>query len=116
MNAFRLFLAAVIATVGAYTTVTIANHGMGLYPIFFGDIADMTWRGQFNVDFLCFLILSGVWVAWRHAFTLTGFILGFAAFNLGAPFLAGYLLVQSYRTKGNVSAMLLGEARAARAR
>ena len=41
MTLFRLFLLAVIATVGAYTTVTIANHGMGLYPIFFGDIADM---------------------------------------------------------------------------
>ena len=40
MTLFRLFLVAVIAIVGAYTSVTIANHGMGLYPIFFGDIAD----------------------------------------------------------------------------
>ena len=116
MNAFRLFLVAIVAVVGVYTTITITQHGIDLYTVFFGDMAEMTWRGQFNVDFLCFLLLSGVWVAWRHEFTATGLVLGFAAFNLGAPFLAGYLLVQSYRANGNVSAMLLGEARAARIR
>lgn len=112
MTFFRLLLITIIAVVGAYTTITIANHGMGLYPIFFGDIAEMTWRGQFNLDFLCFLIFSGFWVAWRHQFTVAGLALGFAAFNLGAPFLAGYLLVVSYQTKGDIAAMLLGPARA----
>ena len=112
MTLFRLLLITIIAVVGAYTTITIANHGMGLYPIFFGDMADMTWRGQFNLDFLCFLIFSGFWVAWRHEFTVAGLVLGFAAFNLGAPFLAGYLLVVSYQTKGDIAAMLLGPARA----
>ena len=116
MTLFRLFLVAVIAIVGAYTTVTIANHGMGLYPIFFGDIAAMAWPGQFNLDFLCFLIMSGVWVAWRHAFSATGLVLGFAAFNLGAPFLAAYLLVESYRNNGDSAAILLGKARAANRR
>jgi hypothetical protein len=112
MSAFRLFLAAIIIVVGAYTTITIANHGMGLYPIFFGDIAEMTWRGQFNLDFLCFLMLSGLWVAWRHHFSAAGLALGFAAFNLGAPFLAGYLLIASFRTHGDIRAILLGERRA----
>ena len=116
MSVFRIFLVVVIAIVGIYTSIVIANHGMGLYTVFFGDMADMTWRGQFNLDFLCFLMMSGIWVAWRHAFSAAGFVLGFAAFNLGAPFLAGYLLVQSYRTNGDVAAMLLGEARAARGR
>jgi len=112
MTLFRLLLITIIAVVGAYTTITIANHGMGLYPIFFGDMMDMTWCGQFNLDFLCFLIFSGFWVAWRHEFTVAGLVLGFAAFNLGAPFLAGYLLVVSYQTKGDIAAMALGPARA----
>lgn len=116
MNLFRLFLGAIIAIVGVYTLIVIGAHGMGLYPIFFGDMMDMTWRGQFNLDFLCFLIFSGFWVAWRHQFTVAGLALGFAAFNLGAPFLAGYLLVVSYQTKGDIAAMLLGPARAASAR
>jgi hypothetical protein len=113
MSIFRLFLLAIIIAVGTYTAITIANHGTGLYPIFFGDLAEMTWRGQFNLDFLCFLMLSGLWVAWRHHFSAAGLALGFAAFNLGAPFLAGYLLIASFRTNGNVRAMLLGERRAA---
>jgi hypothetical protein len=72
MTLFRIFLVTIIAVIGVYTAIVIANHGMGLYPIFFGDIADMTWPGQFNLDFLGFLILSGVWVAWRHAFSVGG--------------------------------------------
>ena len=112
MTLFRIFLVTLIAVIGVYTGIVVANHGMGLYRIFFGDIADMTWNGQFNLDFLCFLILSGFWVAWRHQFTVAGLVLGFAAFNLGAPFLAGYLLVVSYQTKGDIAAMLLGPARA----
>lgn len=116
MTLFRILLLAIISVVGGYTAIVVANHGMGLYSIFFGDMADMTWRGQFNLDFLCFLILSGFWVAWRHAFSASGLALGFAAFNLGAPFLAAYLLVESYRNKGDSAAILLGSVRAANRR
>ena len=116
MTLFRIFLVTIIAAVGVYTAIVIAHHGMGLYPIFFGDIAAMSWPGQFNLDFLCFLIMSGVWVAWRHAFSVSGLVLGFAAFNLGAPFLAAYLLVESVRNKGDSAAILLGKARAANRR
>ncbi len=113
MTLFRLFLFAIIAVVGVYTSITITNHGLGLHKIFFGDIAAMTWPGQFNLDFLCFLMLSGLWTAWRHHFSGAGLTLGFLAFNFGAPFLAAYLLVVSFQTKGNINAMLLGERRAA---
>lgn len=116
MTLFRIFLVTIILVVNIYTAIVIANHGMGLYPIFFGDIADMTWPGQFNLDFLCFLLMSGLWVAWRHAFSVSGLVLGFAAFNLGAPFLAAYLLIESVRNKGDSAAILLGKARAANRR
>jgi hypothetical protein len=32
----------------------------------------MSWSGQFNLDFMTFLGLSAVWVAWRHQFTRGG--------------------------------------------
>jgi hypothetical protein len=111
MTAFRLLLVSIIIAVVSYTAITISNHGLGLFPIFFGDIAAMAWPGQFNLDFLCFLLLSGLWVAWRHHFSAAGLLLGFAAFNLGAPFLAGYLLIASFQTGGDVKAMLLGPLR-----
>lgn len=113
MTLLRLFLVVIVVGVSGYTAITIANHGFGLFPIFFGDMADMTWRGQFNLDFLCFLLLSGLWVAWRHHFSPTGLALGFAAVNLGAPYLAAYLLIASYQTGGDIKAVLLGKTRAA---
>lgn len=112
MIALRAFLALVVLTVGSYTSIVIANHGLNLFPVFFGDMAELTWRGQFNLDFMCMLALSGLWVAYRHRFSAVGLVLGLCAFFGGAPFLSAYLLVQSVRTKGDMAALLLGERRA----
>ncbi|TFU06347.1 hypothetical protein EUV02_04970 [Polymorphobacter arshaanensis] len=112
MSPLRLYLAACIIGIAAYTSVVIANHGMGLMPIFFGDIAAMTWPGQFNLDFLGFLLLSGLWVSWRHQFSPGGLALGLIAVFGGTPFLSAYLLFHSFKTKGDIKALLLGEARA----
>ncbi|CAN5810072.1 hypothetical protein BH11PSE8_BH11PSE8_33710 [soil metagenome] len=45
-------------------------------PVFVEDIFAMTWRGQFNVDFTCLLLLSGLWLAWRHRRSSVGIVLG----------------------------------------
>ena len=113
MTLFRLYLVAVIITIVSYTSIVVANHGLDLFPIFFGDIATMAWPGQFNLDFLSFLMLGGLWLAWRHHFSAIGIAFGLFIFVGGMPFLATYLLVQSFRTQGNVEALLLGETRAA---
>lgn len=113
MTAFRVLLVVILVTVVAYTVVVVANHGMGLYPIFFGDIARMEWPGQFNLDFLGFLILSGFWLAWRHHFSPAGLVLGVFGVTGGVPVLTAYLLVASFQVNGDVKALLLGKARAA---
>jgi hypothetical protein len=112
MNALRLLLAAMFVAVVAYTTLTIAHHGWDLLPRFFGDMAAMAWPGQFNLDFFCFLLLSGLWVAWRHGFSPAGLALGVTAVFSGMPFLSAYLLIASFRVRGEVKALLLGEQRA----
>lgn len=113
MILFRLFLAACLMTILGYTAVTIANHGWNLVPVFFGDMAEMAWPGQFNLDFLCFLLLAGIWVMWRHQFRPTGLALGLVAVFGGMMFLSAYLLIQSLLTRGDVAALLLGPERAA---
>jgi len=115
MGTFRALLVTIFAVVVVYTAVVIANHGLGLLPIFFGDIARMEWPGQFNLDFLGFLTLSGVWLAWRHEFSAAGLALGVGGLLLGVPFLTGYLFVASRRADGDWVALFLGPARAARA-
>ena len=113
MLLFRLFLAACLTGIAAYTAVTMAAHGPNLLPVFFGDMAAMGWPGQFNFDFMTFLMLSALWVAWRHHFSAGGLVLALLAFFGGMLFLSAYLLVQSFRTKGDMAALLLGERRSA---
>jgi hypothetical protein len=108
MIAFRVFLVAVFLLISAYTLVVGLNHGWNLMPVFFGDIAQMTWPGQFNFDFLAFLLLSGLWVTWRNGFSVAGFALGLLAVFGGMLFLSAYLLLLSFRTNGNLKELVFG--------
>ena len=111
MGAFRILLAAIFVAIAAYTAIVIATPGMGLLPIFFGDMATMAWPGQFNLDFMFMLTLSGLWVAWRHEFTPVGVVLGLLALFGGAMFLSAYLLILTSRDR-DVRRLLLGPSRA----
>ena len=112
MNMFRIYLVAWIVVIIGYTSVTIADHGLlSLFPIFFGDIAKMAWPGQFNLDFFSFLCLSGLWLGWRHHFSLAGIALGLLTLVAGMPFLASYLLFQSMKANGDMKIILLGPIR-----
>ncbi|MEY3985022.1 MAG: hypothetical protein RLZ59_467, partial [Pseudomonadota bacterium] len=53
--AFRIYLILSWIVLVVYTAVVIADHGMGLLPVFFGDIGRMGWPGQFNLDFMLML-------------------------------------------------------------
>lgn len=113
MSAFRALLILIFVAICAYTAVVIANHGLGLFPVFFGDIAALGWPGQFNVDFMGFLTLSGLWLAWRHRFSPSGIALGILGFFGGAPVLTAYLFFASLQARGDVAVLMLGKARAA---
>jgi hypothetical protein len=108
MTCFRIYLAAIWLAIFVYTAVVIANHGANLFPVFFGDMAAMGWPGQFNFDFMFLLSLSALWVAWRHQFTAGGLVLAFLAAIGGAAVLSIYLLVVSFRVKGDVRALVMG--------
>lgn len=112
MNAFRALLVVLFLCLTGYTTIVIADHGLGLFDAFFGDIAAMGWPGQFNVDFTCFLTLSGLWLAWRHQFSPAGIALGVLGFFGGALVLTVYLFFASLNAKGDMKELLLGQARA----
>ena len=78
-----------------------------------GDIDAMTWPGQFNLDFMYMLTLSGIWVSWRHHFSASGLGLGLLALFGGSLFLSAYLLIVSLQAKGNINELLLGKVWAA---
>lgn len=108
MTVFRVILVVLWTVLTAYTAVVIARHGMNLLPVFFGDMARLGWPGQFNLDFLCLLTLSGLWTAWRDRFSARGLGLGVLAFFGGAGFLLAYLLILTVTTRGDMARVLLG--------
>lgn len=112
MNAFRILLAVMITGILGYTGIVGVKHGWDLFPVFFANMAAMTWSGQFNFDFTCFLMLSGVWLAWRHHFSPGGLLLGVLGFVGGIMVLAPYLLLASFTANGDMKVLLLGQVRA----
>ena len=91
-----------------YTAGTITHHGCYLMPEFFNAIEQGAWPGQFNADFLGFLALSGLWLAWRHHFSPIGLASGVLGLFGGTPVLATYLLVASILAQGDMRVLLLG--------
>tara|TARA_Y100000034_G_scaffold50647_1_gene62386 strand:- start:65 stop:412 length:348 start_codon:yes stop_codon:yes gene_type:complete len=112
MALFRAYLLAITLGLVTYTMLVGMEHGWNLLPIFFGNIVEMSWQGQFNLDFMSFLSLSAIWVAWRHQFSGSGIVLGILAFFGGMLFLAVYLLWASGQASGNTKVLLLGRERA----
>lgn len=108
MTAFRIFLITFLIVLLVYTVIVAANHGTDLFSVFFGDMLAINWPGQFNLDFMGFLMLSALWVVWRNDFTPMSFVLGFFAFLGGMTFLPVYLLFLSVKTNGDIAQMLLG--------
>ena len=109
MKVLRVYLMVAFIVVLVYTIKTTQVYGWNLFSVFFGNIAQMDWSGQFNLDFLGFLILTGLWVSWRNHFGFRGIALGILAFLLGMSFLAPYLLYLSFKSKANIKTVLIGE-------
>ncbi len=106
MRPFDLLLLALLLPLLAYTTLVTQDHGLGLIPLFFAAIGERNWQGQFNFDFLGFLILSACWSAWRFGYGLKGWGLATLAFFGGIPYLTVTLLVLR-RTHGTNWAAIL---------
>lgn len=97
----------IFVSLSAYTAPIVLAEP-NLFPAFFGAIAGGGWQGQFNLDFLFMLTLSGLYVGWRHRGTPAGLLLGLLAFLGGALFLSVWLFVQSFRCDGDVRRLLVG--------
>lgn len=112
MKSFRILLVLIFTCILVYTGIVASNHGLGLLEIFFLDIAKMGWPGQFNVDFMSFLTLTALWLAWRHHFSPLGIVLGITVFFGGCLFLSMYLFILSFKTGGDAKELFLGKIRA----
>lgn len=109
MKAFRILLVIFFIGICVYTIIAGANNGWNLFKVFVDNLTAFSWSGQFNFDFSTYLILSGIWVAWREDFTPKGIVLGLIASVLGILFFAPYLLIISFQENGEMKTILLGK-------
>lgn len=108
MSKLRVFLIAATVAIYAFTVAAIIGHGW-LWPVVaFQDLIALNWRSQFDFDFLIYLILVSVWIVWREGATSKAYAFGFLNVFMGGMFGFPYLLIESYRAKGDPKAVLLG--------
>lgn len=108
MPVLRIVVIVLFVLLAIYTAVVMANHGTGFGPVFMGDLYAMNWSGQFNLDFFTYVLLSSLWIAWRHAFSPLGIVLALIGLIGGMLYFAIYLLVAMSRANGDMHALLLG--------
>ncbi|GAB2521482.1 hypothetical protein [Spirosoma aerophilum] len=104
---FLLFVQTIALLV--YTYLAFQNEGATLFQLFLANIASLTWNGQFNLDFSCYLALSGLWIMWRNKFAPAAIVLGLAAMILGILAFAPYLLYLLTKENGDLKKVLIGD-------
>ncbi len=108
MPFLRLFVTFLVTLIFVHTALTVLNHGWDFVSVFVTDLFSLTWRGQFSLDFLSYLMLSGLWVAWRGGFTGPSIAQGIAAATLGLLFFGVLLLIYMTQSRGDLRALILG--------
>ncbi|MCX6213391.1 hypothetical protein [Spirosoma sp.] len=92
-----------------YTYLAFQNEGANLLQVFFANMASLTWNGQFNLDFSCYLTLSGLWIMWRNKLAPAAIILALAAMIIGILAFAPYVLYLLTRENGDLKKVLIGD-------
>lgn len=92
-----------------YSSFAVKNEGLTLFQIFINNVTSINWNGQFNLDFTCYLILSGIWTMWRNKFSFFSIIIAINAMIIGIMFFAPYLLYLLIVEKGDINKVLIGK-------
>jgi len=105
MKLFRLVLVVMFVAMLIFTVRVIGVQGIN-----FVNYAVLTgWQGQFNYDFVCFIVLVSIWIMWRHNFSIKGIVLGLITPFGGILYLAPYLFIISILAKDNSVEFFIGK-------
>ncbi len=112
MIALRILLVILYAVLAGYTIAVASEHGMNFMTVIFGLLGAVDWPGQITLDFLIYLALSALWIAWRHRFSPAGIVMAVLAFFGAALVLLVYVFWATFDARGDVRILLLGRQRA----
>lgn len=92
-----------------YTVFVFLGEGGNLFQVFMANVMALNWNGQFNLDFSCYLTLSGLWIAWRNQFSISSVLIAIAATVIGIMFFAPYVLYLIIKENGDLKRVLVGD-------
>lgn len=107
-NFLRILLILQLLTVGTFTVLAIINEGPNFMAVFLSNLQTFGWNSQFGLDFSSYLVLSGVWIAWRNRFSQQSILLALVAAVLGIIVFAPYFLWLLMVEKGDIKRVLIG--------
>lgn len=93
-HALLLLLAFQTLALLVYTAFAVHTDGPNLIAVFIGNVNALGWSGQFNLDFACYLVLSGLWIMHRGKFKPVSIATGLVAMVLGIVFFAPFLMYE----------------------
>ena len=109
MTSFKALLVVMAVGLLIYTLMAVGNEGVNLFASTLPAVPQFGWQGQFHLDFVTYLMLSGLWIAWRHEFSGAGIALAIGASLIGIMFFAVYLLIAINKADGDMRQVLLGD-------
>jgi len=107
-NLFKALLIIQTLLLVIYTVYAVKNDGWSLFQVLINNIQSLNWNGQFNLDFSCYLILSGLWIMWRNKFSFSSILIALVAMIIGIMFFAPYLFYLLIVEKGDLKKVLTG--------
>jgi hypothetical protein len=108
-NLLKTLLVAQTIALLVYTFLAFHSEGAMLFQIFTTNITALNWNGQFNLDFSCYLTLSGLWIMWRDKFNVNSILIAIVAMILGIIVFAPYVFYVLTKEKGDLKKTLIGE-------
>jgi hypothetical protein len=109
LNGFRLLLCIGWVILLVVSIHAVRSMGLGAAgSAFVGDFAQ-PWGAQFNTDFAIHLLLAAAWMIYRSRSWAVGLVCAILAINLGGVFTLAYLLVATFRARGDFTKVLLGD-------
>ncbi|MEP3629530.1 MAG: hypothetical protein ABJN04_05960 [Hyphomicrobiales bacterium] len=108
MTQFRILITLILLGLIGYGLILVLDGRFDFVTPFLTTVPALTWQGHINLDFLSYLVVAGVWIAWRSGFTPIGITIGVLSTLLGMLFFAPYLLYQITRSDNDPRKLLLG--------
>jgi hypothetical protein len=107
MSSFRIVLLVLWIIICALVIRALVELGLGASAVFLDDFRQ-PWRAMINSDFSIHLLMVALWILYRERSPTVGVLCALGEFIVGMPFTLMYLLVVTFREKGDMRRVLLG--------